>query len=644
MAGRHSRRGGGVTFSAAGRLLLVLILALMLQTPSVSARHWFWNDGLFPVATTGEGNAAGAAPLTATGVPFPTPAPTAPTPAAPTCNDAPVDPSIVSAASPGNPCSALAAELIRAAEKLGNKTGGKGFAAPSLFRACHSTFLFRKDCDAEDLLSIANAFDNLYVYKLISMDSPDQTNLPSRLDIVADLWKVVKDAVGGKYARLVDAHMAAFRATLALNDGHCMFMPECFVGSYDLPLPLMAVVENGQQIIRVAPCRFFRDGSTTVYLLGNSTAVVWIHQFFFSEAVMKVLQANKVDPEMYMVMEVTKALNTAAASVFLSTSSYSFPPPPTPLHLPLLLSTSPYSSPPPPSTSPLPSPSFLLLPPYASQIIIITYVRDNGGGSVAATLMSPHLSPHVPPVSPHVAPHVSPHVSPHVAPHVSPHVSPHASPYVSPHVSPHVSPYVSNASQIIIDVRGNGGGYTAAGYTAIRLLMGAAKVPDSDFALPVDGIIGTVYAEIAITALSIDPTTQYFIGLYANLNGTGFTSAFDYAPFRELRFTVAGPAGKYSAPFKLNKQFTGKQEQPVFGDRPFLVLNLAALVPQNASLPLNVKGAVGMALTNGYVDSKIPCEFVFLPSQHHINYTVDLIGKPWAMWSEVAKLFDSCAV
>ncbi|CAI5995709.1 unnamed protein product [Closterium sp. NIES-65] len=500
------------------------------------------------------------------------------------------------------------------------------------------------------------------------MDSPDQTNLPSRLDIVADLWKVVKDAVGGKYARLVDAHMAAFRATLALNDGHCMFMPECFVGSYDLPLPLMAVVENGQQIIRVAPCRFVTPQGMVhvakvlhdfdfslyegrqVYLLGNSTAVVWIHQFFFSEAVMKVLQANKVDPEMYMVMEVTKALNTAAASVLLSTSSYSFPPPPTPLHLPLLLSTSPYSSPPPPSTSPLPSPSFLLLPPYASQIIIITYVRDNGGGSVAATLMSPHLSPHVPPVSPHVAPHVSPHVSPHVAPHVSPHVSPHASPYVSPHVSPHVSPYVSNASQIIIDVRGNGGGYTAAGYTAIRLLMGAAKVPDSDFALPVDGIIGTVYAEIAITALSIDPTTQYFIGLYANLNGTGFTSAFDYAPFRELRFTVAGPAEKYSAPFKLNKQFTGKQEQSMFGDRLFLVLSdgncfsACAILTHNASLPLKVKGAVGMALTNGYVDSKIPCEFVFLPSQHHINYTVDLIGKPWAIWSEVAKLFDSGVV
>ncbi|CAI7832923.1 unnamed protein product, partial [Closterium sp. NIES-53] len=115
------------------------------------------------------------------------------------------------------------------------------------------------NCDLEDLLLIANAFDNHYVYKLIAMDSPDQTNLPSSLDIVAELWKVVKDAAGGKYARLVDAHMAAFRATLALNDGHSMFMPECFVGSYDLPLPLMVVVENGQQIIRVAPrrCEFF---------------------------------------------------------------------------------------------------------------------------------------------------------------------------------------------------------------------------------------------------------------------------------------------------------------------------------------------------------------------------------------------------
>ncbi|CAI7871596.1 unnamed protein product [Closterium sp. NIES-53] len=508
------RRGGA--FSTAAGLLPVLLLALLLQAPSASARRWFWNDALFPVAPAGETNptaaftaaesggsatAAESAPAVATPAAAAAPAGA---PAVASCYDAPLDPFIASGAAP-DPCAALAAELKRTGvEKL-----GAGFAAPSLFRACHSTFLFRKDCHVEDLLSIANGFDNHYVYKHIAMDSPDQTNLPSSIDIVAELRKIVTNGEKGKYTQLVDAHMAVRRATLALNDGHSMFYPVCFFGKFKLPLPLVAVVENGQQIIRVAPRR---------------------------------------------------------------------------------------------------------------------YVRGNSGGSVQAA------------------------------------------------------------------------------YTAVRLLMGAAKVPDSDFTLPLDFVIGTPYTEKAMGLLSVDNTTapHYYQGLYTDLNGTELSSVFDYAPFRELRFTEAGRAGNYSAPFKFDykKQLPVTQKEPIFGDRPFMVLSdgncfsacavlthmlgkrhkvpmvtvgglpnqppdvsssclgftltdyyamaeglykLAATDPQKGSMPLKVQGVLTMAFTNAYVDSNIPCEFEFLPSQHHINYTVDLIDKPWAMWSEVAKLFASAA-
>ncbi|CAI5975564.1 unnamed protein product [Closterium sp. NIES-65] len=589
-------------FSAAG-LLPLLVLALLLQAPSASARRWFWNDALFPVGSTGETNPAaalaaaessGSATAAESAPVVPTPAPVAPAPAptaapAVSCYDAvPVDPFVLSGAAP-DPCAKLAAELKRSAGKLAGKTGGVGFAAPSLFRACHSTFLFRKDCDVGDLLSIGNAFDNHYVYKHIAMDSPDQTNLPSSVDILAEMRKIVLKALDGKYARLVDAHMAAYRAINSLNDGHTLFIPQCFLGEFNLPLPLMAVVENGQQIIRVSPRRYVTPSGTDhvakvlhnfdfglyegrqVFLVGGNTAVIWIHQFSPIAAVTQELAANNIDMEKFMILQVTKALNTAAAS---------------------------------------------------------------------------------------------------------------------------------GASQIIIDVRGNGGGSTVAAFTAIRLLMGADKVPDSDFAMPMDLVIGTEYTESAINVLSIDPATHYYFKAYADLNGTDFSSGFDYAPFRKLRFTKKGPAGNYSARFKAKHQFAGNQTQPIFGDRPFMVLsdgncfsacailthvlgkrhkvpmvtvgglpnqppdvgssclgftlpdvysmapglrNLAALEPMNSPPPLKVKGSVGMAFTNGYVDSEIPCEFEFLPSQHHINYTVDLIDKPWAMWSEVAKLFASPA-
>ncbi|CAI5486145.1 unnamed protein product [Closterium sp. Naga37s-1] len=830
---------------AAGGLLPVLVVAaLLLQAPSAaSARLWIWNGGLVPfvpepraaeaVLTAAESESAGAtgpaagtvaagaetdpplspppvsaaattpAPTPAPGTPAPTPAPAAAPAAAPspapapaeTCDDAPVDPSIVSGSAP-DPCAALAAELTRSEEKLGNKTGGKWFAAPSLFQACYSSFLFRQKCDVGDLQSIANAFDNHYVYKHIAVDSPDQTNLPSSIDIVAELRKIVANGEKGKYARLVDAHMAAYTATLALNDGHSMFIPNCFLGNYDLPLPLMAVGENGQQVIRVAPRRFrllrlahsspftlhpsthpacatsaaiLRDGGSTedvhvpwigttmhadfvnatgywasrcavpnasgaaagdtsspqattltsighnahsgdgqVYLVGGSTAVVWIHTFTPTDAVSEALAEGNGNAESYMVKEVAKALLTAAALVLL-------------LHpflvpLPALLPSTP-SSPPsfyfphqphflPPLPAPLPStsptsptsiypfqPPFLLPHPALLPTLPCTLCH-------ASTLQSTHHSPHILTSSlPHPPFPTCPF--PRASVHVFPHASLHNPPTPSPTLPTMPPPFRSNASQIIIDVRGNGGGHTAAAYTAIRLLMGAAKVPDSAFSLPVDFIVGTQYTENAISALSLDPNTHYYYRGYSDLNGTTLTSAFDYAPFRELRFTEGGPAGNYSAPFKVNSKPGVKLEQPVFGDRPFLVLSdgncfsacgilthvlgkrhkvpivtvgglpnqppdvgssclgftlpdvysmspglskLAALMPQNASLPLKVKGTVSMAFSNAYMDSEIPCEFEFLPSQHHINYTVDLIDKPWAMWSEVAKLFPSAAV
>ncbi|CAI5523773.1 unnamed protein product, partial [Closterium sp. Naga37s-1] len=521
-----------------------------------------------------------------------------------------------------------------------------------------------KDCDVADLLSIANAFDNHYVYKHIAVNSPDQTNLPSSIDIVADLREILANATAGKYPRLVDAHMAAYRAVWALNDGHSFFMPQCFMGTFDLPLPLLAVVENGQQIIRVAPRRFAggnsaqpgaqtssvghadipvmdrflerhpapvyyhddtSDGSgdhlnveiaslsaaaagPTVYLVGGTTAVVWIHQFSPSGEVAKALEAKKINEEQYMITEIRRLSDH---------------------HRPAWQ-------------------RWRAVPPQQQRSC-------------------------APPCSP---------------------------PLPSPPSPRSPSPSRSGASQVILDVRGNGGGSVLAAYTAIRLLMGAAKVPDSAFAMPMDFNIGTQYTENAMSALSLDPSMLYCFNPYVDLNGTDLSSVFSYAPFRELRFTKAGPVGNYSAPFKMNSKFSGKEQQPVFGDRPFLVLsdgncfsacailthvlgkrhkvpmvtvgglpnqppdvsssclgftipdiyamapglsNLAALVPKMASLPLKVKGSVGMAFTNGYVDSEIPCEFEFLPSQHHINYTVDLIDKPWAIWSEVAKLLASPA-
>ncbi|CAI5523782.1 unnamed protein product [Closterium sp. Naga37s-1] len=56
----------------------------------------------------------------------------------------------------------------------------------------------------------------------------------------------------------MDAHVDTFNAINGLNDGHTMFQSRCFFSmvTFLLPLPLFAVVEDGQQIVRVATRRY----------------------------------------------------------------------------------------------------------------------------------------------------------------------------------------------------------------------------------------------------------------------------------------------------------------------------------------------------------------------------------------------------
>ncbi|CAI7896051.1 unnamed protein product [Closterium sp. NIES-54] len=752
-----------------------------VDAPSASARRWFWNDALFPVAPAGETNptaaftaaesggsatAAESAPAVATPAAAAAPAGA---PAVASCYDAPLDPFIASGAAP-DPCAALAAELKRTGvEKL-----GAGFAAPSLFRACHSTFLFRKDCHVEDLLSIANGFDNHYVYKHIAMDSPDQTNLPSSIDIVAELRKIVTNGEKGKYTQLVDAHMAVRRATLALNDGHSMFYPVCFFGKFKLPLPLVAVVENGQQIIRVAPRRYVSSGGFDLvaknlynfdFGLYEGRQVVAINgdnaeDFIRNWADKEVGSFRNLAARFTKSFARNEATKSPTGTNIVQVSGDFATRQIAPENDTLLVSLTADGN----STEDVQVPwigigelaGFMNAKGYWAKYCAVpnpSAAATSGGASTTSAqasmlehadtpVMDRFLERHPAPVYHDDTSHGSSDgltaeiasfsaaadgsSGAEVGPTVK-RISPTTDNFLvsgmasvvghaqlsafscvrisaCPPPPPSLSLSRSNASQIIIDVRGNSGGSVQAAYTAVRLLMGAAKVPDSDFTLPLDFVIGTPYTEKAMGLLSVDNTTapHYYQGLYTDLNGTELSSVFDYAPFRELRFTEAGRAGNYSAPFKFDykKQLPVTQKEPIFGDRPFMVLSdgncfsacavlthmlgkrhkvpmvtvgglpnqppdvsssclgftltdyyamaeglykLAATDPQKGSMPLKVQGVLTMAFTNAYVDSNIPCEFEFLPSQHHINYTVDLIDKPWAMWSEVAKLFASAA-
>ncbi|GJP32618.1 hypothetical protein CLOM_g17230 [Closterium sp. NIES-68] len=151
-----------------------------------------------------------------------------------------------------DPCTAWSEEIATHA------AANWDIAKPSTVRECLRNFKLRES-DVEDLRSVVNGINNHYVYKDIAVDSPDQTNLPSSVDIVAELTAILQRAEQGEYERLMDVHVDTLNAINGLNDGHTYLSSNCFfsTASFFLPLPLFAVVEDGQQIIRVATRQYF---------------------------------------------------------------------------------------------------------------------------------------------------------------------------------------------------------------------------------------------------------------------------------------------------------------------------------------------------------------------------------------------------
>ncbi|CAI5494272.1 unnamed protein product [Closterium sp. Naga37s-1] len=250
----------------------------------------------------------------------------------------------------------------------------------------------------------------------------------------------------------------------------------------------------------------------------------------------------------------------------------------------------------------------------------------------------------------------------------------------------------TNCTEVIFDVRDNGGGVTVMASVTAVALLGTRNVPLANATLPMDFIIGTNFTWSLVADEAIP---KYAANRYSHPSDGAslLSSSQDYKPLQNVSFSTAGRAGTYTADFKSNfdklygalAELPGSAE-PFFGARPFLFLadgdcfstcailthmlgkrykvpmvtvggylnqpvsvsasclgytmqslNCDVSVPlsrtnhandPHASKPFKTNMDVSMAFTNGYVDSSVPCEFEFLPSQRHVDYTVDRIDKP----------------
>ncbi|CAI7859029.1 unnamed protein product [Closterium sp. NIES-53] len=707
-----------------------------------------------------------------------------------------------------DPCTLWSQEIVtNAAATIWN------VAKPSTVHECLRNFKIRES-DVEDLRSVVNGVNNHYVYKDTAVDSPDQTNLPSSVDIVAELTAILQRAERGEYERLMDAHVDTFNAINGLNDGHTMFRSGCFFGmaTFFLPLPLFAVVEDGQQIVRVATRQYLErfqgidedakklwgfDFSAyelqQVLTIEGQPAVQYIKQWAEKHGGMVRNPSARFnimfaafDPEgrarlshhagEFVVRELVPESDTlqvsilrggAAENVSVPWMAISRPETFTDSHSYWTLNCAKHNESCPgnaarngssgnsgsgsggsgsgSSSEEAPPPMFeldmLRMRPQYQQ-----YQRphrrqqqqpqekqerkEEAGPPSSDVQSSDNVAPAIlaggdgaaitmEKVSADDAYYLVYLVSNRTAVIVlhtfsvdrttakelavsRPALNPVA--YLAEEILKAMDAARStNCTEVIFDVRDNGGGFTVLASVTVVALLGTRNVPLADATLPMDFIIGTNFTwslveDQAIPRYATNAYTQPSDG--ASL----LSSSQDYTPLQNVSFSAAGCAGTYTADFKLDfgKIYGELAEKPgsaelFFGARPFLFLadgdcfstcailthmlgkrykvpmvtvggflnqpmsvsalclgytmlslNCDVSVPLShtthandprASKPFKTNMDVSMAFTNGYVDSSVPCEFEFLPSQRHVDYTVDRIDKPEVIWSDVAKLF-----
>ncbi|CAI5953242.1 unnamed protein product [Closterium sp. NIES-65] len=477
----------------------------------------------------------------------------------------------------------------------------------------------------------------------------------------------------------MDAHVDTFNALNGLNDGHTMFWSNCFFGvaTFVLPLPLFAVVEEGQQIVRVATRQYLErlngidedakklwgfDFSAyelqQVLAIEGQPAVEYIKQWADKHGGMvrnpsarfnmintsgphrrqqqqpqekqegkeeagsssnDAQSSDKVAPRI-LAGEEGAAITmekVSADDAYYLVSVFVLKRYQEPHSTSQLSSLSPGSPPQPPLTALHHSHEYLLH--NCTAVICCTtaskltvYLVDNRTAVIVLHTFS-----------------VDPTTEEELA--VSrPDVNPIN--YLAEEILKAMDTARStDCAEVIFDVRDNGGGYvTLASHTVVALL-GTRNVPLAEATLPMDFIIGTNFTWSLMEDQAIP---GYVTNAYTQpSDGTSLlSSAEDYTPLQNVPFSVAGRIGTYTADFKLNFDY-------FYGDLAARPDRTNHANDPHASKPFKTNMDVSMAFTNGYVDSGVPCEFEFLPSQHHVDYTVDRIDKPEVIWSDVAKLF-----
>ena len=127
-----------------------------------------------------------------------------------------------------------------------------GISTPSAMRKCLESFRFSEDRDLAVMDTVISGLDTFYVYKQIAKDSPSKL-LPSKLDVVGKLRRVRQDAVAGKFKTTFSFFRKITAVVQSLNDCHTYFIDNCMQQSSYVGLPVMGVVENGVQKVRVIP-------------------------------------------------------------------------------------------------------------------------------------------------------------------------------------------------------------------------------------------------------------------------------------------------------------------------------------------------------------------------------------------------------
>ncbi|KIJ52329.1 hypothetical protein M422DRAFT_243123 [Sphaerobolus stellatus SS14] len=171
--------------------------------------------------------------------------------------------------------------------------GGQTWVSPAAVRACFRSFPLNETLK-QNTIEVINKTLNFQTSINYQIQAPPPFSQDVHVDVVSELNRISRQ----QYSTEFDSHNDIYRTIKRLQDGHTVYVDLCYDSTYFnyLPFPVVAITENNQQQIRIAPEAFDVVSAAFPSIIGQWQSSSGLNFSKYSGAT--VLAINGRDPWM----------------------------------------------------------------------------------------------------------------------------------------------------------------------------------------------------------------------------------------------------------------------------------------------------------------------------------------------------------